>query len=398
MDLSDNELSGEIPAALGDLSVLYELDLSGNRLSGTIPSELTNLSGLEDYWSDVFTIGVPSEDSGLVYLYLSDNELIGEIPLGLGTLPNLQHLSLSGNRLTGEIPSELGDLSSLQRLYLSDNRLTGAIPSELGDLNDLEVVRLGGSNQLTGCIPDGLLHVPTGDLGTLGLRFCGGAAGPDRTAPAGTSASDRAVLVSLYEAMGGPDWANKDNWLTDAPMNEWYGVTTDDEGRVVVLDLSYNDLAGDIPPELGNLSGLIWLYIGGLWPRGGIPPELGNLTNLERLRLSDVSGRIPPELGNLSRLRNLEISGASGPIPPEFGNLSNLEELRIRGLRLAGEIPPELGRLSNLREVHSRTTSSAAPYRQSWGASPTWRCWTSSGINLLGRYRRNWAVSPSCAS
>ena len=62
----------------------------------TIPSELTNLSGLEDYWSDVFTIGVPSEDSGLVYLYLSDNELIGEIPLGLGTLPNLQHLSPLG--------------------------------------------------------------------------------------------------------------------------------------------------------------------------------------------------------------------------------------------------------------------------------------------------------------
>ena len=128
------------------------------------------------------------------------------------------------------IPSGLGDLPKLQRLYLSDNRLTGSIPSELGNLGELEAVRLGGTNELTGCIPDGLLYAPTGDLGTLGLRSCGGASGPDRARAAGTPASDRVALAAIYRATGGPEWANTDNWLTDAPMNDWHGVTTDEAG------------------------------------------------------------------------------------------------------------------------------------------------------------------------
>ena len=285
-----------------------------------------------------------------MYLRLSDNELTGEIPSGLGALPNLQHLYLSGNRLTGVIPSVLGDLPKLQRLYLSDNRLTGTIPSELGNLGELEAVRLGGSNALTGCIPDGLLHAPTGDLGTLGLRSCGGAAMPNRTRAAGTTDSDRVALAAIYRAMGGPEWANNDHWLTHAPLSDWHGVTADDEGRVVVLNLTDNDVTGELPPELGDLYGLIWLAIGGYDLKGGIPPEIGNLANLERLRLSGLHGEIPPELGNLSRLRELDLHQlnykASGPIPPEFGKLTSLERLILSNV--SGEIPSELGNLSSL--------------------------------------------------
>ena len=36
--------------------------------------------------------------------------------------------------------------------------------------------------------------------------------------------SDRAVLVALYTATDGPRWANSDNWLSDAPIGEWFGV------------------------------------------------------------------------------------------------------------------------------------------------------------------------------
>ena len=44
---------------------------------------------------------------------------------------------------------------------------------------------------------------------------------------------DRAALVALYEATDGPNWVNAENWLTDAPLGDWYGVDTDASGRVV---------------------------------------------------------------------------------------------------------------------------------------------------------------------
>ena len=66
---------------------------------------------------------------------------------------------------------------------------------------------------------------------------------------------DRAALIALYEATNGPNWVDVENWLTDAPLGDWYGVATDDSGRVVRLHLSNdNDLSGPIPPELGNLA------------------------------------------------------------------------------------------------------------------------------------------------
>ena len=59
------------------------------------------------------------------------------------------------------------------------------------------------------------------------------------------SEADREALVALYNATGGPNWVDNDNWLSDVPISGWYGVTTDDiTGRVTELDLSYNQLSG----------------------------------------------------------------------------------------------------------------------------------------------------------
>ena len=41
---------------------------------------------------------------------------------------------------------------------------------------------------------------------------------------------DRSVLVALYKATHGPNWTNKENWLSAAPLDEWYGVGTDADG------------------------------------------------------------------------------------------------------------------------------------------------------------------------
>ena len=73
-------------------------------------------------------------------------------------------------------------------------------------------------------------------------------------------ANDRAALVALYNATDGPNWINSENWLTDAPLGEWYGVEVDGSGRVVSIDLAGrwvgdedeptpHGLSGPIPPE-----------------------------------------------------------------------------------------------------------------------------------------------------
>ena len=209
------------------------------------------------------------------------------------------------------------------------------------------------------------------------LAACGGDAVPgddaDTEAPAaeatdrvrapapGSPATDREILVTFYNALDGPNWEDSGNWLTDAPLGEWYGVTIDDNGRVIWLQMggsgSRQELSGEIPVELIDLGALEILglddYSGGL--RGEIPPEFGNFPNLEYLSLGGdgLTGEIPPELGNLASLQHLWLrgEGLSGGIPPELGNLKQLYELRIRSTQLGGAIPPELGNI-NLAELH----------------------------------------------
>ena len=168
----------------------------------------------------------------------------------------------------------------------------------------------------------------------------------------GSPEGDRIALAAFYHATGGRDWERNDNWLTNAPLGEWYRVTTDSEGRVTQLYLAGNQLSGEIPEELGNLSNLEVLYLANNQFTGEIPAELGNLANLQELNLSgnQLTGEIPEELGDLTNLVALGLPGnqLTGEIPEELGNLSNLEVLDLPANELTGEIPAELGDLTNL--------------------------------------------------
>ena len=96
-----------------------------------------------------------------------------------------------------------------------------------------------------------------GKTGSFTLTVAG--LGTTGTAPPGP---DRAALVALYNATDGPNWVNNGNWLSDEPLGEWYGVTTDGGGRVTSIYLNTNQLIGEIPPELGSLSNLQRLEFG----------------------------------------------------------------------------------------------------------------------------------------
>jgi hypothetical protein len=121
--------------------------------------------------------------------------------------------------------------------------------------------------------------------------------------------------------------------------------------RLVELNLCAR-LNSIIPPELGNLTGLVVLDLSDNRLSGSIPPELGNLVNLVELHLekNSLSGSIPPELGNLTNLYLLYIyrNNLSGSIPPELGNLTKLRQFYLQSNCLSGFIPCSLQNLVNL--------------------------------------------------
>ena len=145
--------------------------------------------------------------------------------------------------------------------------------------------------------------------------------------------SDRAALVALYNATDGPNWVNNENWLSDRPLGEWYGVDTDASGRVVSLNLS------------GRIDDKTYIRV----PHG-------------------LQGRIPPEIGDLMNLESLDLSinSLSGPIPAELVDLANLREVKLSTNRLSGLIPPELSALENLQYLHvERKHPQGGRFRQS---------------------------------
>ena len=155
---------------------------------------------------------------------------------------------------------------------------------------------------------------------------------------------DRAALVALYEATNGENWTRSDNWLTEAPLGEWYGVgvVRDKPGVVRQLRLSANNLTGTLPAELGSLASLETLLLG-VGRRGADPPS-------ERNRLT---GPVPSEVGQLKQLGILDLAynDLTGEIPPELGDLASLRLLWLDDNELTGRIPPDLGKLSDLANL-----------------------------------------------
>ena len=167
------------------------------------------------------------------------------------------------------------------------------------------------------------------------------------TAPIGGHAAnpdDVQALMALYDATEGESWTDKENWVTDAPLGDWHGVTTDNDGRVTELSLSGNNL--DVPDRVAPR---------GTTATGELPEALSLLSSLEELNLSynQLEGEIPAKLGKLSSLKVLRLQNndLTGAIPPELGNLANLERLYLSNNSLTGQIPAELGQLDNLTNL-----------------------------------------------
>ncbi|MDE2653573.1 MAG: Ig-like domain-containing protein [Gemmatimonadota bacterium] len=356
------------------------LELPASNLIGSLPPELAELTGLE-------------------VLDLRRNQLTGPIPPGLGNLPELRSLMLGVNGLTGEIPSQLGNLSNLEVLRLRRNRLSGPVASELGRLSSLTILGLDG-NRLTGPVPSAFLALDrlgsfhfadnesacvaeTADylewLGAIGVY-----AGPL------CNESDRAVLESLHESLGGTNWTDSDGWLGDGLLRDWQGVGVDSLGRVTRLDLSQNGLEGRLPASLlERLTRLVSLRLDGNAALSGPLPTSLSALSVQELHYGDTGLCVPanrsftdwlgaiashegtnvecPPLSDRDVLALLysETSGAHwtedtnwlSDLPPgEWFGVETDGDGRVTALelprnRLRGQIPAELSSLSALRTL-----------------------------------------------
>ena len=388
--LANNDLTGPIPTELGNLASLTSLELQQNELTGPIPEGLVQIDGLGTFLfdtnadlcapgtTDFFTWLKRIENVSGPYCNESDTEALEHL---YQTSDGPDWSNSSGWLETPALEEWYGvtanSLGRVVTLDLARNGLEGRLPAGVGSLTEMTTLRLSG-NALSDQLPLSLTRLSLVEFHYADTGLCApaeasfrawlnGIASHEGTGVECAPPSDREVLVALYEATDGPNWATADNWLTAAPLGDWNGVRADARGRVTELVLRDNELTGPIPPELGNLVNLTYLGLSFNNLTGPIPPQLGNLASLEWLGLSfnNLTGPIPPELGSLTGLTRLRLSynNLTGPIPPELGNLANLTELWFSSNNLSDPIPPELGNLVNLTYLglSSNNLTSAIP-------------------------------------
>lgn len=254
LSLRNNQIRGSIPDAIGNLVNLSGLGLDGNRLSGVIPETIGRLSRLNrlDLDRNSFTGGLPSSLGNLtklVFLTMSASGIDGSIPASIVKCKDLEFLDLSQNRLAGRIPPAVLGISSLYQLDLSDNSLSGELPGEVGEMTGLYAFDVS-NNYLSGTIPSNL-----GDCERLVYLYM------ERNLFEGPIPPSFIKLVALQ--------------LLDISRNNISGEIPQFLAKVsfVYLNLSYNELDGDVPNDGVFKNASAFSVIGNNKLCGG-PPDL----------------------------------------------------------------------------------------------------------------------------
>jgi len=312
--VSHSSLTGEISSSICNLKSLMHLDLSFNNLSGNVPSCLGNFS------------------QSLEILMLKGNRLSGLIPQTYLTHNSLQMIDLSNNNLQDQLPRALVNCRRLEFFDVSHNNIKDLFPFWLGAIPELKVLALRGNgfHGPINCPRIGNMTCSFSKLHIIDLsfnKFSG-------SLPLEMIQSWKSMKASNTSQLQYEQW--RLFFRTQQKGQSWtetntYSFTMSNKGLVMVyerlqefykmmaIDISSNNISGEIPKVIGELKGLVLLNLSNNILTGNIPSSLGKLSNLEALDLSfnNLSGKIPQQLTQLTFLEFLNVSfnNLSGPIP-----------------------------------------------------------------------------------
>ncbi|KAK4835636.1 hypothetical protein QYF36_012337 [Acer negundo] len=252
-------------------------------------------------------------------LCLQKNALNGSIPNAFLGSSNLLILDLRDNGFSGSISIQIDEVPKLGFLLLGGNHLEGLIPHELCKFKDLSILDLS-RNRLNGTIPSCFTNILTW-VEQSNSRY--------KIPPGfGWDIQDERYTFASYNVTFA---FNQVNSQVDAtPVTEIGFVSKNRyesyKGSILQymlgIDLSNNELTGDIPIEIGNLQQIKAMNLSHNFLSGSIPESFSNLTNIESLDLSrnKLSGRIPPQLTQLNSLGtfNVSFNNLSGPVPDNW--------------------------------------------------------------------------------
>ena len=177
---------------------------------------------------------------------------------------------------------------------------------------------------------------------------------PDSDTPARCGESDTEDLERFYEATGGDAWYRSEDWNSEEPLDQWFGVGTDEDGEVISLRLSDNNLSGDMPTEeLLCLNENTELKELALWDNedlsGDVPEEL--VLAVERAALRDIAEMLdinPEWFEDYEDPFNFE---------DWYEGVTTDDEGRVTELDLPGEIPESIrSQFKELREIMITTS------------------------------------------
>ncbi|KAM4100512.1 hypothetical protein ACB094_05G072900 [Castanea mollissima] len=333
LHISNNYMSGKIPALIGNMTELRALDLRNNSFEGQVSCELISRPFL-DLSHNSFSGTLPKclMQDRTRHIYLQGNNLTGSLPNAFLNSSFLRALDLRDNSLTGNIPFEIGSLHYLKVLMLAGNHFSGFIPNQLCQLNYIGLLDLS-RNSLSNSIPSCLGNMTFGKAGVNNLQFgvyvtFSGSLMHD--SPMGLdfqvqgSLLEKVTEIQLVDSYIARDEVE---FVTKSRPDSYKGKILD---IMFGLDLSCNNLTGEIPDELGNLSSILGLNLSHNHLTGSIPKTFSKLAQIESMDLSynNLTGEIPSELIDLNFLEVFSVAynNLTGRIPDmkaQFGTFDN---------------------------------------------------------------------------